>query len=145
MERPRGRPRPVRGPLPEAEAVGYGKPPKASRFKPGQSGNPAGRRKGVRNNVTLYKKVLETKVRATITDQARDMPILEAVLLKRAAKALAGDNRAADWMLETAEALEAREVALAEQKVITERQRQIMERWEAEIAERLAAPTGRRS
>jgi hypothetical protein len=29
--------------------VGYGKPPKASRFSPGQSGNPKGRPKGARN------------------------------------------------------------------------------------------------
>ena len=30
----------------EHEAVGYKKPPKHSRFKKGQSGNPSGRRKG---------------------------------------------------------------------------------------------------
>ena len=29
--------------------VGYGKPPKHSQFRAGQSGNPAGRRKGMRN------------------------------------------------------------------------------------------------
>ena len=29
--------------------VGYGKPPKHTRFKPGQSGNSKGRPKGVRN------------------------------------------------------------------------------------------------
>ena len=30
--------------------VGYGRPPKTSRFKPGQSGNPSGRRSGKRKN-----------------------------------------------------------------------------------------------
>ena len=30
--------------------VGYGKPPKHSQFKPGQSGNPQGRPKGSRNS-----------------------------------------------------------------------------------------------
>ena len=29
--------------------VGYGRPPQHTQFRPGQSGNPAGRRKGVRN------------------------------------------------------------------------------------------------
>jgi hypothetical protein len=29
--------------------VGYGRPPKSSRFKPGQSGNPSGRRRGTPN------------------------------------------------------------------------------------------------
>ncbi|MBZ9965007.1 DUF5681 domain-containing protein [Mesorhizobium sp. BR1-1-2] len=33
----------------EEEKVGYGKPPKKSRFKPGQSGNPRGRRKRTEN------------------------------------------------------------------------------------------------
>ena len=30
-------------------SVGYGKPPAHTQFKPGQSGNPKGRRKGQRN------------------------------------------------------------------------------------------------
>jgi hypothetical protein len=32
--------------------VGYGNPPKATRFKPGHSGNPKGRPKGSRNLAT---------------------------------------------------------------------------------------------
>jgi Family of unknown function (DUF5681) len=36
-------------PKPADYEVGYGKPPRASRFAPGQSGNPEGRRKGARN------------------------------------------------------------------------------------------------
>ena len=43
--------------------VGYGKPPTHSQFRPGQSGNPAGRRKGVRNLKTDVKRTLATPVK----------------------------------------------------------------------------------
>ena len=33
----------------DSRAVGYGKPPRHSQFKPGQSGNPTGKRKGARS------------------------------------------------------------------------------------------------
>jgi hypothetical protein len=43
--------------------IGYGKPPTHSRFRPGQSGNPAGRRKGVRNLMTDVKRTLSTLIK----------------------------------------------------------------------------------
>jgi hypothetical protein len=43
----------------ESYAVGYRKPPLHSRFRAGQSGNPAGRRKGVRNLETDVKRTPE--------------------------------------------------------------------------------------
>lgn len=42
--------------------VGYGKPPVASRFPPGQSGNPRGRQKGSKNGKALWKAELEAPV-----------------------------------------------------------------------------------
>src|SRR6202022_3261656 len=43
--------------------VGYGKPPKHTRFRAGQSGNPAGRRKGVRNLMTPAVSIPEHRLR----------------------------------------------------------------------------------
>ena len=48
------RPHSQRGPEPLEPSetpyeVGYGRPPSATRFQPGQSGNPKGRPKGTRN------------------------------------------------------------------------------------------------
>ncbi len=48
---------------PEREyEIGYGKPPVASRFLPGQSGNPRGRQKGSKNGMALLKAELEAPV-----------------------------------------------------------------------------------
>ena len=43
--------------------VGYGRPPTHSRFRPGQSGNPAGRRKGVRNLKTDVMRTLGAPIK----------------------------------------------------------------------------------
>lgn len=53
--------------------VGYGKPPKATRFKPGQSGNKKGRPKGSKNNATLLN--LELDKRITITENGKKQTI----------------------------------------------------------------------
>jgi hypothetical protein len=53
--------------------VGYGKPPRAHRFKPGRSGNRNGRRKGTRNLKTHLHEELETKVTVTKDGKRRTM------------------------------------------------------------------------
>ena len=40
-----------------ANKVGYGKPPKATQWKKGESGNPAGKKPGVKNFSVLFNKV----------------------------------------------------------------------------------------
>ena len=60
--------------------VGYGRPPKKHRFKPGQSGNPAGRQKGSRNKLgedfiaALYEDFKDNGV-ATIEIARRTDPV----------------------------------------------------------------------
>ena len=43
--------------------VGYGKPPRHTRFKTGRSGNPRGRRKGQRNLAAVLREVLRQTVK----------------------------------------------------------------------------------
>jgi hypothetical protein len=76
--------------------VGYCKPPKHSRFAPGRTGNPKGRRKGARNFRTDIRAILRALVTVTRNGKSRRLPTQEAVLLRLCERALAGDTRALD-------------------------------------------------
>jgi len=82
--------------------VGYGKPPTHSQFRPGQSGNPAGRRKGMRNLMTDVKRTLRVPVSVKEGGRSRKISTQEGILLLLREKALKGDARALDRLIELA-------------------------------------------
>jgi hypothetical protein len=55
-------------------AVGNKKPPRHTRFKPGQSGNPSGRPKGRRNFDTILLKEFHKKIPVTINGKLTKAP-----------------------------------------------------------------------
>ncbi len=79
--------------------VGYGKPPKQTRFRPGHSGNPKGRPKGVRNFKMDVQATLRAPVRLTREGRAHRVSTQEAALLRLREKALGGDVRALERLL----------------------------------------------
>ena len=83
--------------------VGYKKPPRHTRFQPGQSGNPRGRQKGLRNLGTDVKRTLETPVKLNDRGKERCVSTQEAALLRLREKALNGDARALDRFLQLAQ------------------------------------------
>ena len=70
--------------------IGYGKPPKHSRFKPGHSGNPKGRPRGVHNFRTDLKATLKMPVKVTRDGKPRKISTQKAALLRMREKALSG-------------------------------------------------------
>ncbi|CAA2142220.1 DUF5681 domain-containing protein [Hyphomicrobium sp. ghe19] len=86
-------------------SVGYGKPPKHSRFKPGQSGNPKGRPKGARG----FKAELDDELRQliTVTEAGRTWKLNKrrAIIKSLIAKALKGDPRALQLILSQSNSL----------------------------------------
>ena len=88
----------------DGHGVGYGRPPTDKRFKPGQSGNPKGRPKGVRNFKTDVEKTLSAPVKVTRDGKPKKVSTQEAALLRLREKALGGDARALDRLLGLAQA-----------------------------------------
>src|SRR2546430_5906020 len=82
--------------------VGYRKPPQHTRFRAGRSGNPAGRRKGVRNLATDVKRILKVPVKVKENGRSREISTQEGALMVLREKALKGDARSLDRLLEYA-------------------------------------------
>lgn len=80
-------------------AVGYGRPPKATRFKPGQSGNPKGRKRKPKSAKAQMHSALSRKIDITEGGQTKRLTLQEVMLRNIANKAAKGDLRAANFVL----------------------------------------------
>ncbi len=81
--------------------VGYSKPPKNTRFKPGQSGNPRGRPKGTKNLKTDLLEELGEKIVIREGDQSQKISKQRALLKSVVNRAIKGDDRATAIALST--------------------------------------------
>ena len=114
--------------------IGKGKPPKATQFRPGQSGNPKGRPKGRRNFATEIDEVLKAPVPISENGRTRKVTSRMATLLRLRKKALEGDGRAMDRFLEFALAHQAEETAAASERNLSAVEDDILERYFANRA-----------
>lgn len=80
----------------EKDAIGYAKPPMATRFKSGQSGNRKGRPRGAKGKEAAVPRVLleKRRVAATGTGRPRIATTLELTILLLKQLAAAGDQKA---------------------------------------------------
>jgi hypothetical protein len=82
-----------------AYAVGYGRPPLATRFRPGHSGNPKGRPKGSKSAASMARDSLERKVPVTEHGSRRNMTVRAVAFWRLAEKAVSGDVKALVYLL----------------------------------------------
>lgn len=89
------------------DQVGYGRPPKRTRFQKGKSGNPSGRPKKTPLQQELFRKELSRRV--TITEGGRSQRITKGELLARqvVTRAIKGESTALRMMLRLSELLDA--------------------------------------
>ena len=82
------------GSEPRSFAVGYGRPPVHSRFKPGKSGNPKGRAKQSRNMRTIVQQVLNEDMQIREGGRLRRMSAMEALVRTTLTRSFKGDPKA---------------------------------------------------
>ena len=80
-------------------AVGYRRPPKASQFMAGKSGNPRGRPKGSRPVGAVLQDIMQQKVAVTENGKTRRIPALEVMLRRLANDAMRSDPNAIRLLL----------------------------------------------
>ena len=76
--------------------VGYGRPPKATQFKPEQSGYPKGRKKGSKNLKTQIRDGLAETVQITEGGKARKVSRFMAAVLSQTTRLTKGEPKCAD-------------------------------------------------
>ncbi|WP_319797359.1 DUF5681 domain-containing protein [Nitrobacter sp.] len=84
---------------PASYAVGYRRPPKASQFEKGVSGNPRGRPKGRRTVGALLQEILGQKIAVTENGRTRRLPALEVILRRLVNDAMRSEPRALKLLL----------------------------------------------
>lgn len=115
--------------------VGYAKPPKHTQFKKDQSGNPKGRPKGSRNFSTDVRDTLKARVGLTGDGKRKTVSTQLATLLQLRKKALSGDARALDRMIELARTYNDEEIAEAAAK-LSETDAELLEAYEERVLRR---------
>jgi len=80
--------------------VGYCRPPKATRFRPGQSGNPTGYRKGSKTIGARLRELINSKVTVTEHGRTRRISRLDVMLRQLTNDAMCGDQRALKLLME---------------------------------------------
>jgi hypothetical protein len=113
--------------------VGYGKPPKHTQFKPGKSGNPKGRPKGIRNLNTDLEEELSLKILVTEGGQQQQTTKQRAMLKSLFAKALNGDVRASGVLINLILGLEQTRIAAQSTDAMVEEDLAILEAFKDKI------------
>ena len=104
---------------PESYEVGYGRPPKASRWRAGQSGNPSGKKKGTRNERTVLNQLMKQKIQIIRRGIPRQISTYEGLYCSLFAPGLRGNFKAATYLIDKYEAFEAKQAARDANRVVT--------------------------
>jgi hypothetical protein len=112
---------------PNTERVGYSNPPKHTRFKTGQSGNPRGRPKGALNMATALNRTLREKVVIEENGKRKTVSKLEAAIAQLVTRATSGDAQAIRYLCQLVTSAEERSVVVEPTKQLSETDQKVMD------------------
>ncbi len=113
--------------------IGFKHPPKHTQFKPGQSGNPKGRPKGINNLATDLEEELSESVvineggKQSVTSKQRAM--IKALVVK----AVKGDTRAAGALITLKLGIEHVKSLSKDEDIVSPEDKAILDEFEARI------------
>ena len=114
--------------------VGYGKPPRHTRFKKGQSGNPRGRPSGSKNLSTLVIEALNELVVVAENGGRRKITKRQAIITQLVNQSAKADWRATKLVLEILQAIEARTEPAAAETAFDAADERVIEQLRARYA-----------
>src|SRR5437588_4518468 len=88
--------------------VGYGKPPRHTRFKPGRSGNPRGRPSGSKNLATVLSEALNEPVIVAEDGRRRKITKRQAIIKQLVNRSAKADLRATKILIDIIQDIERR-------------------------------------
>jgi uncharacterized protein DUF5681 len=117
------------------DRVGYGKPPKRTRFRPGQSGNPRGRSRAVdfKDWENPIQKYMLEPMTVTIKGKKEKVPVVDALIKTAIRRALEGCTKHLKVLLDGSDGLKAliqeqkRQKTKAEEELIEQARRELDE------------------
>jgi hypothetical protein len=115
--------------------VGYGKPPRHTRFVKGQSGNPRGRPKGSKNLPTLLSEALNEPVVVAENGRRRKITMRQAIIKQLVKRSASADLRAMKILLDMVRDLEGQtEPASPETAEFSEADEKVLEQLRARFS-----------
>jgi hypothetical protein len=108
--------------------IGYGKPPRHTRFEKGRSGNPRGRPKSSKNLATLLAAALDQRIPVSENGRRKMITKREAIIAQLVNKSASADLKAMAMLIGLLQQVERRaEAAPAEPKPLAEADQRVLQ------------------
>jgi len=124
--------------------VGYRRPPKATQFRKGESGNPKGRPKVSRGLEKVVMEELKTKITVTENGRSKRVKKVDAIAKQMVNKAMSGDPKSISLVLSVSnrhdDKLAAKDVPIIE--TLPDEDKQVMESLMARMKAQFNASQG---